>query len=63
MEQKKFVIVWCEYFYDEDFIEPEDGGHTWADDHYEEFDTMEEAEKALPKFQELDEDAHIIVMD
>ena len=55
----KYVIAWWQYFEDET-IEEEDTGMTgWAEDHYEEFDTREEAEQALPRFLAFDEGAHI----
>ena len=58
-----FYIAYHIYYEDEDFIEPEDGGHSWCDDHYEPFAHLSDAERALPFYQKIDEDAHIFEMD
>ena len=55
----KYVIAWWQYFEDETVVEEDTGMTGWAEDHYEEFDTREEAEQALPRFLALDEDTHI----
>lgn len=53
MEKKHYCIAYWTY-------EIEKGGHIFADDHYEEFGSLEEAEKALSEYQEIDEEAHIL---
>lgn len=53
MEKKHYCIAYWTYDIGE-------GGHIFADDHYEEFGSLEEAERALPEYQEIDEEAHIL---
>ena len=57
------VIVWWEYVEDDSVVEEDTGMTGYAVDHYEEFETHEQAEQELPRFLALDEDAHIMDMD
>lgn len=55
-----YYIVWWEYFDYEDGRYDEDGCTGYAEDHYVPFATLEEAQKMLPHYLELDPEAHII---
>lgn len=57
------VIVWWEYVEDNSVVEEDTGMTGYAIDHYEEFETHEQAEQELPRFLALDEDAHIMDME
>lgn len=63
MQKVYYIIVWWEYFKYEDGSIDVDGCDGYGVDHYEHFSTLEEAEQALPKFSQLDEDAHILTME
>jgi hypothetical protein len=55
-----FMIFWHEYFTYEDGYRDVDGDTGYAVDHYERFDTLAEAQSALPHFLTLDENACVL---
>ena len=55
-----FCIVWWEYSDYKDGQYDEDGMNGYAVDHYEYFNTMEEAKKVLPHYLNLDHEAYIL---